>query len=83
MRKITPPPDSSILKPILQVPPGATDCSLEDLLDLQVRLGMDRGVVVQTALYGSDNSCLLDALRREPKRLRGVAAVHVLLLTSN
>jgi len=100
MRKITPPPDSSILKPILQVPPGATDChfhifgpqstfpfvvprpldaadcSLEDLLDLQVRLGMDRGVVVQTALYGSDNSCLLDALRREPKRLRGVAAVQ-------
>lgn len=56
-------------------PLDAHDCPLEELLSLQRRLGLERGVVVQTALYGSDNACLLDALRREPARLRGVAAV--------
>ena len=56
-------------------PLDAQDCPLEDLLDLQKRLGLERGIVVQTALYGNDNSCLLDALRRCPERLRGIAAI--------
>ena len=56
-------------------PLDAEDCPLEDLLELHQRLGLQRGVVVQTALYGNDNACLLDALRRRPKRFRGIAAV--------
>ncbi|MEM7015869.1 MAG: amidohydrolase family protein [Pseudomonadota bacterium] len=56
-------------------PLDAEDCSLEDLLVLQDRLGLERGVVVQTALYGNDNRCLLDALLRCPERFKGVAAV--------
>jgi predicted TIM-barrel fold metal-dependent hydrolase len=35
-------------------------------------LGFDRGVLVQPSAYGRDNSAVLDALTREPKRLRGV-----------
>ena len=56
-------------------PLDAGDCTLEDLLALQQRLGLERGVVVQTMLYGNDNACLLDALARYPERLRGVASV--------
>ena len=56
-------------------PLDAQDCTLEELLALHRRLGLERGVVVQTMLYGNDNSCLLDALARHPHRLRGVASV--------
>ena len=57
-------------------PLDAGDCPLEELLALQQRLGLARGVVVQTLLYGNDNACLLDALARYPERLRGVASVN-------
>jgi len=56
-------------------PLDAEDCTLEDLVALQKALGLERGVVVQTAFYGTDNRCLLDCLAREPARLRGVVAV--------
>ena len=56
-------------------PLDAVDCTLEDLLALQRRLGLEHGVAVQTMLYGNDNACLLDALARCPDRLRGVASV--------
>ncbi len=36
-------------------------------------LGMARGALVQGSAHGRDNSAMLDALEREPKRLRGVA----------
>jgi predicted TIM-barrel fold metal-dependent hydrolase len=39
------------------------------------RLGIARGVLVQPSVYGTDNSCILDALRRQPDRLRGIAVV--------
>lgn len=38
-------------------------------------LGVSRGVVVQPSVYGTDNSCLLDALKAAPQRLRGVAVI--------
>lgn len=38
-------------------------------------LGFDRGVVVTASVQGTDNSTLLDALRRHPARLRGVAVL--------
>lgn len=37
------------------------------------RLGCARGVLVQPSAYGIDNTAMIDALTREPVRLRGVA----------
>src|SRR5438552_8315105 len=36
-------------------------------------LGFARGVLVQGSAHGRDNSAMLDALKRQPRRLRGVA----------
>jgi predicted TIM-barrel fold metal-dependent hydrolase len=49
------------------------DAPLASYLALLDRLGFDRGVLVQPSAYGRDNAAMLDALTREPKRLRGVA----------
>jgi len=49
------------------------DAPLEAYLALLDRLGFERGVLVQPSAYGRDNRAMLDALRREPHRLRGVA----------
>lgn len=51
------------------------DAPLERLLAMHDRLGVSRGVVVQGNAHGTDNSALLDALAREPERLRAVAIV--------
>ena len=45
------------------------------LAQMQV-LGIDRAVVVQPEPYGDDHSLLLDALAREPERLRGVSLFY-------
>lgn len=39
-------------------------------------LGVDRGVLVQPAPYATDNSALVDALRRSRGRLRGIAVLN-------
>lgn len=57
------------------LPLDAGDCPLEELIELQDRLGLSRGVIVQTALYGTSNAVLLDALARYPDRLRAVACI--------
>jgi predicted TIM-barrel fold metal-dependent hydrolase len=49
------------------------DAPLEAYLAMLDRLGFERGVLVQPSAYGRDNRAILDALAREPKRLRGVA----------
>jgi predicted TIM-barrel fold metal-dependent hydrolase len=51
------------------------DVPLEALIRMLDTLGMARGVVVQGHPYGTDNSVVLDALQREPQRLRGTAIV--------
>jgi 2-pyrone-4,6-dicarboxylate lactonase len=38
-------------------------------------LGVERGVLIQPSIYGTDNRAMLDALAQDPKRLRGVAVV--------
>ncbi len=53
-------------------PPPA---SIEDLLDLHRALRMDRVVIVQPSVYGADNSCTLDAVRKLGARARGVAVI--------
>jgi hypothetical protein len=37
---------------------------------------LDRAVLVQPSAYGADHSALLDALRRAPQRLRGIAVLQ-------
>ena len=51
-------------------PPQA---SVEQLLELQRDLHLDRVVVVQPSVYGADNACTLDAVRRMGARARGIA----------
>jgi len=51
------------------------DASIEDYRMLQKRLGLSRQVVVQTSLYGVDNSLLLHALSVFGAEARGIAVV--------
>ena len=46
---------------------------LGELRTLHQRLGVDRAVLVQPSVYGSDHTVLLAALRSDPGRYRGVA----------
>ncbi|MCW5603419.1 MAG: amidohydrolase family protein [Burkholderiales bacterium] len=48
---------------------------LESVLKTHDRLGFQRGVIVQGNAHGTDPSALMDALAREPKRLRATAIV--------
>ncbi|MCF8475592.1 MAG: amidohydrolase family protein [Pseudolabrys sp.] len=49
------------------------DAPLAAYIGMLDRLGFDRGVLVQPSAYGRDNAAMIDALEREPVRLRGVA----------
>ena len=51
------------------------DASVEDFMRLQEALGLERGVLTQPSVYGTDNSAMMDAVARYPDRLRAVAAV--------
>ncbi|MES1937727.1 amidohydrolase family protein [Salinisphaera hydrothermalis] len=53
-------------------PPPATEADYLAMLDAT---GMDRGVLVQISVYGTDNRYMLEVLARHPRRLRGVAVV--------
>jgi predicted TIM-barrel fold metal-dependent hydrolase len=53
-------------------PPQA---SVEQLLELQRDLHLDRVVVVQPSVYGADNACTIDAVRQMGARARGVAVI--------
>jgi predicted TIM-barrel fold metal-dependent hydrolase len=56
----------------LYTPP---DASVEELIALHKRLGVQRVVIVHPSPYGTDNSCTLDALKRLGNRARGVAVI--------
>lgn len=47
----------------------------ETYLQVLHNLGIERGVLVQPSIYGTDNSYMLDVLERHPTRLRGVAVI--------
>ncbi len=48
---------------------------LAALLELQRALHLERVVVVQPSVYGTDNACTLDAVRRLGVRARGIAVI--------
>ena len=54
-------------------PPYAPFERLIAMLDAHA---LDRAVLVQPSAYGADHSALLDALRRAPQRLRGIAVLQ-------
>ena len=56
----------------LYTPEDASPADYRRMLD---SLGIERGVLVQPSIYGTDNRALLDALAQDPERLRGVAVV--------
>lgn len=45
-------------------------------LDVLRRMGIQRGVLVQPSIYGTDNRYMLDVLQRHQDQLRGVAVVN-------
>lgn len=49
---------------------------LADYLDSMTARGIDRAVVVHPEPYGDDHRLVIDALRREPERLRGTALFY-------
>jgi predicted TIM-barrel fold metal-dependent hydrolase len=49
---------------------------LDDYLKMLRITGFERGVMVQTGLYGTDNRFLTDALKAHPKQLRGIALIN-------
>lgn len=51
------------------------DAPLEMYQELMDRLGIERTVIVQPSIYGFDNTCTEDAIRRLGERARGVAVV--------
>ncbi|APG89109.1 hydrolase (plasmid) [Sinorhizobium americanum CCGM7] len=51
------------------------DASVSDYRRLKDRLGFSRSVIVQPSTYGTDNSCLLEALAELGDTARGVAVV--------
>jgi 2-pyrone-4,6-dicarboxylate lactonase len=52
------------------------DANLAKYLALMPILGIDAFVIVQPSFYGTDNSCLLDALSQAGERARGVVMIE-------
>ena len=53
-------------------PPDCLPAQYRHMLDT---LGVERAVLIQPSVYGSDNAAMLDAMKADPQRLRGVAVV--------
>lgn len=56
----------------IYTPPDATLTQYESLLN---SLGIDRAVLVQPSVYGTDNRAMLAALSSSPNKFRGVAVI--------
>ncbi len=51
------------------------EATVEAYMVVRQRLGIERTVVIQPSAYGTDNSCLLDALSQFSMTARGIAVV--------
>lgn len=51
------------------------ECSLDNYRQVMQAIGVDRAVLVQPSVYGTDNSAMLDALRAGGTAFRGVAVL--------
>lgn len=52
-----------------------SDALLPDFRHMLDTLGVERAVLVQPSIYGTNNDCMLEALKQDTKRLRGVAVI--------
>jgi predicted TIM-barrel fold metal-dependent hydrolase len=50
--------------------------SIEEMRSLHRALHTDRVVIIQPSFYGTDNSCMLDAIRQLGPGARGIAAIR-------
>jgi predicted TIM-barrel fold metal-dependent hydrolase len=66
------PPDHLFVEARSYTPPGAPATAYLRMLDAA---GMAYGVLVQVSVHGTDNRLLVETLRANPKRLRGIAVV--------
>lgn len=55
--------------------PSGYDATPEDYLRVLDENAMSHGVLVQPSFLGTDNSYMVEALRKYPRRLRGIAVV--------
>jgi L-fuconolactonase len=65
--------------PLAAYVPKTSDLSADPLTNYLARMaaeGIDRAVIVHPEPYGDDHRLVLDALRREPERLRGTALFY-------
>jgi predicted TIM-barrel fold metal-dependent hydrolase len=69
---IGPPPVYPFVESRSYTAPQAGEASYLAMLDA---LGMQRGVLVQVSVHGTDSRLLVQTLQRHPQRLRGVAVV--------
>lgn len=51
------------------------DASLESFLELHRVLGIERAVLTQPSVYGTDNTAIVEAVAAHPQHMRAVAAV--------
>ncbi len=56
----------------LYTPADALPTDYRHMLDA---LGVERGVLVQPSIYGTNNEAMLDAMAKDPERLRGIAVL--------
>ena len=56
----------------IYTPPDCLPSAYRHMLDT---LGVERAVLIQPSAYGTDNAAMLDAMKSDPTRLRGVAVV--------
>lgn len=66
------PPDYPFVSDRSYTPPEAGPGAYRRMLD---SLGCERGVLVQVSVHGTDNRLLVETLRADPARLRGIAVV--------
>jgi predicted TIM-barrel fold metal-dependent hydrolase len=52
-----------------------SDALLPDFRQMLDTLGIERAVLVQPSIYGTNNDCMLEALKQDTRRLRGVAVI--------
>ncbi|MBM0207373.1 amidohydrolase family protein [Micromonospora sp. STR1s_5] len=67
-------PDRYALSPTRPYTPPAV--YLDEYLAMHEALGVERGVIVQSGVHGTDNRALLDAIATRPERLRGIALIR-------
>lgn len=66
-------PSSTLSADRTYAPPAAT--TIEDALVMQVRHGVEHGVMIQPSFLGTDNGYILECLRSHPNRLRATVVV--------